>query len=338
MLPQIRSHELMDFKRCPRKWYWKWRRGLTPRKVSFSALDMGTWVHNAFAGWYGMGHKRNGSLAFLYMEIAYAAIRKARSEDAPEYEIEKAEEFAALGEEMLKAYQKHYKRDKDWYILGTEIPLTFRFQGAVYKLKPDGLFRDPDGDIWLNEIKTAAQIRTGHLSIDPQARGYGTLAERALIKAGYLKPNERIAGIMYNFLRKAMPDDRPVNAEGMALNKNGTVSAKQPAPVFQRVPVRLTSAAKRRTLTVLDRDVKRVTAMAEYVRKPEAVEPAFDPYIDLMHTPDKSCERFCQYYRMCVTLENGGDVRNMERDMYRVEDPYTYDEESTANDYTPGFD
>ena len=48
-LPVIRSGERMCFKRCQKKWYWEWRRGLVPRNKTFGALDLGTWMHIALA-------------------------------------------------------------------------------------------------------------------------------------------------------------------------------------------------------------------------------------------------------------------------------------------------
>lgn len=330
MIPRVRSHELMDFKRCQMKWYWKWRRGLVPKRQTFSALDLGTWVHAAFAEWYGKGKKRNGELDKHFERIATDAIVAALG--VPEYEIEKAEEMFVLGKEMLIAYAKHYNNDRDWDIIATEIPLEFEFDGALYKLKPDGLYEDARGYLWLNEIKTAAQIRTGHLVIDGQARAYGVLAERALRKKGIIGKRDELRGVMYNFLRKALPDDRPQNAEGFYLNKDGGVSKSQPSPVFHRKSVELISDARRATLLRLQRDVSTVTSLANTIRA-GTTSPDH-----LMKTPDKSCERFCQYFNLCVVQENGGNYQSVERAQYNVEDPYTYDEDATANEYTPGFD
>ena len=43
--------------------------------------------------------------------------------------------------------------------------------------------------------------------------------------------------MIYNHLRKAFPDERPKDAGGFSLNKDGSVSKKQPALFFQRTEI-----------------------------------------------------------------------------------------------------
>ncbi len=315
-LPVVRSHELMEFKRCPKKWYWHWRLGLEPKAKRFSALDMGTWVHEAFEKWYCPGTKRWGALAEIFDTIAHNAIEP----HLPQTEIDRALEMRALGVAMLQAYEKYYNRDSALHIITTEVALEFSFGHTLYKLKPDGVFRDPQGRIWLLEHKTAAQIMTAHLPIDGQARPYGAMAERALINAGILDRGDYVYGIMYNFLRKAVPDERPVNEKGQSLNQNGTVSARQPTPHFVRHPVHLSRAAKEQTLKRLAIDIKKLGQARDAVRE-RRVDPA-----TITKTPDKSCPRMCQYFAMCVAEEEGVDITSMRKDMYRVENPYAYGE------------
>lgn len=83
----------------------------------------------------------------------------------------------------------------------------------------DSVWRDADtGHILLDEHKTAAQISTGHLQLDPQAGSYWAVAGRVLRDEGLIGPNEKLWGIEYNFLRKAEPDPRPRDAQGYATN------------------------------------------------------------------------------------------------------------------------
>jgi hypothetical protein len=326
-LPVVRSHERMTHKRCPRQWYWKWRRGLVPKRKAFGALDLGTWVHNALEGWYVPGSVREGTLYMHFNTWANLAIQAARREGAPAEVLDKAEELACLGEAMCKSYEAHYGQDDDIEVLGTEIPLEFTFPdhrgrlAAKHLLKPDMVvvFKST-GQIWVWENKTAASLHgcTEHLVIDDQARPYGAMAERALKEAGVIGRKDEVQGIMYNFMRKAFPDERWVDAEGRALNKNGTVSKKQPAPLFLRHPVRMTVAAKRITLSRLRAETLEITALAQAVRRHE-----IDP-MDLKKTPHKSCPKFCDYFAMCASEEGGGNIALMEKSMYRVENPYTY--------------
>lgn len=337
-LPLVRSHERMDYKRCPTKWYWKWRLGLVPKAKSFGALDLGTWVHYALQLWYGLGYKRNGSLVEHFRAAVDAAISEAVKAQAPLWVIDQAEELAALGEAMMIAYEKFYGKDKSIYVLAVEIPLEFTISDlegnvvAVHRLKPDMVYTDSrwgKGGVWLMENKTATQIRTEHLVIDDQARPYGAMAERALRQLDIIPKSAPWEGIMYNFIRKALPDEREMNAEGKYLNKNGTVSKRQPAAMFLRHPVKMPRLARVRALQRIRLETVEITAMTEAVRA-KRINPA-----SLGKTPHSSCAKTCQFFTMCVADEQGTDIRDMRNTMYVRQDPYIYED---TTDIPIGFE
>jgi hypothetical protein len=328
-LPLIRHSERVDFKRCPKKWYWHWRLGLFPKAQDYGALTLGTWVHAALADWYS-GDRAKRVLADSFRAISGEALLKAQHARIPAHLLEQAEEAAALGEAMTIAYQKKWGADPTVRVIAAEIPLEFPIKDyngrvvAIHKLKPDLVFEDLEtGEIWLMEHKTAKQIRLGHLPIDDQARPYAAMAELAMRRKGILKPHQHFKGVRYNFLRKALPDEREMNAQGLYLNKNGTVSKRQPTPVFVRHPIVLTSKAKKIALMRLGIETRLVTEFASEVRAGQ-IDPMTIP-----KTPHSSCEKLCQYFAMCVVEEQGGDIATMRRTMYHKENPYTYLEDTT---------
>lgn len=332
-LPVVRSSERMDYKRCKKRWYWRWRKGYVPRNKTFGALELGTWMHAALAAWYLAGKRRNGQLAELLEAAALVDIRIAESNKAPDYVIEKAEELLALGIEMARAYQVHYGNDKKISVVVAEIPLEFTISRlddsgmvvAVHKIKPDLVFIDEHGFVWLMEHKTAKSIQLGHLPIDDQARPYGVMAEPALRKLGIINQHQQFRGIMYNFLRKALPDLRPTNAKGQYLNQNGEISKRQPPPLFVRKPVTLTKKAKKITLERLRDETLEITEKTLEIR-----QGTLDPD-RLPKTPHKSCEKTCPFFDMCVAEENGINIRDMERMLFVQRDPYLYEEETTED-------
>jgi hypothetical protein len=330
-LPLIRHSERVDYKRCPKKWFWRWRMGLVPKAKTFGALELGTWFHSTLAAWYSQPDREGLSLTAWFKHFAELAIGGAKNIGAPDYTLEKADELAALGEAMATAYQKKYGADPAIIPIVAEIPLEFDLTDAdgkvfaKHKLKPDLVYREaanPDY-VWLMEHKTAAQIRTEHLVIDDQARPYGAMAEISLRRAGVLRKSDVFKGIMYNFVRKALTDERPVNEQGQSLNKNGSVSAKQPVPTLMRFPVTLTKASKRIAISRLRIEAGIITGMTEALRS-KKVDPALLP-----KTPHSSCPKLCPFFTMCVVEEQGGDIKEMQRTMYERRDPYLYEEEST---------
>lgn len=332
-LPRVRSGERMDYKRCRKKWYWRWRRGLRPRAHRFGPLELGTWLHEALAVWYGEGRKTPLYLHFVAQ--AELAISLAMAGNAPEHIIDKAEELAVLGEAMCKAYERYWQGDPNVRVIAAEVALEFTIPDddgriiAKHMLKPDLVFADEHDDVWLMEHKSAAQVSTEHLAIDDQARPYGAMAERSLRRLGHVRKGQRFRGIMYNFLRKALPDERETNAEGKYLNKNGSVSKKQPPPLFVRKPITMTRAEKVLTLQRVQRETIEITNVTMGLRSGQ-INPAH-----LMKTPHKSCPKTCDFWAMCVEEEKGTDIRDMERMMYIREDPYSYAE---STDIPVGFE
>lgn len=339
-VPACTRSEVQDAKRCLKKWYWTWRRGFVPRAKDFGALELGTWMHEALARWYIPGNRRaNLPLHTWFVGVSAGEISAAKAEKVPDHIIDKAQELQALGIEMCKAYERAYRGD-NIEVLGTEVPLDFTFssdQGHLvkWKFKPDGLIIDHDvsaRDVWVLEHKTASTIRTEHLALDTQAKGYPAMAERSLRKAGILKRHHRFKGILYNFLRKALPDSRPKNKAGQYLNQDGTVSKKQPPPYFKRHPLTLTTRAKIIALQRMQKDALWVTMLADDVRK------GLINADTLPKTPHHSCPKTCDFFAMCVAEDEGADISNMQRIMFVRRNPYLYHEENQSTDDRPGFE
>ena len=338
-LPAIRSGERADYKRCKKKWFWAWRMGLVPRAARFGPLELGTWVHAALADWYrntAQGRRRS-SLSELLWSHSQGDINTATNAGAPEHVIDKALELQRLGMLMASAYQVNYADDAKLAVVAVEIPLEFTIPdehgklAAVHKFKPDLAFMQ-QGDVWLMEHKTAASIRTEHLVLDDQARPYGAMAERALRNLGLIESTQGFKGILYNFLRKAVPDTRPTNVDGKYLNQNGSVSKSQPPPLFVRKPITLTAKQKVITLRRVQAETLEITREARRLRNAPHLAAG------LQKTPHRSCPKTCDFFAMCVAEEEGTDITSMQEMMFFRRNPYLYEEEHATADEHIGFE
>lgn len=325
----IRGSELTDFKRCPRKWWWAWRQGLRP-KVFADALQYGIWVHIALAKYYkGPGIKRGPHPAETFQQISQDTFRVVKIEQ-PDLLTDELEtryvEMEALGIAVLDEYIRQYGVDDDILVLSPEQIFDFVIRSRslyiVYNGTFDLVYRSAGtGLIWLMEHKTAKAIRTGHLALDEQAGPYWAMATRVLKKQRLITRKDSLHGIMYNFLRKGMPDTREKDESGYALNQDGTISKRQPLPLFARYPVYKTAAMRKRQLDRVESDARRMLETRESVaRYGES---------DLQKTPHWSCERFCQFFQMCKLEEEGGNWRDYRKYMFNVEDPYADHRKST---------
>lgn len=316
-LPILRTSERSALHRCWQLWWWAYRMGLSPRDRQADARWFGIGIHIALERWYLRGSKRGPLPADTFAEWVGDEIAFVKTYLGDNFEEASWEDARELGIAMLTAYVDHYGRDDQWEIIAMEEPFKVRIsrQGkpvAIFASRWDGVFRDRrTGLVLLMENKTAGQINTAYLEMDPQAGAYCAVANQVLRARKILKPNERINGVQYNFLRKAKPDDRPEDELGQKLNKDGSVSQRQPPPLFVRPdPV---ERSIRDQKAVLDQIADEVYVMG-LLR---------DGTLPLIKNQNRDCPR-CDFWVMCQLHEHGGDAwEEVMRSSYRQQDPYT---------------
>jgi hypothetical protein len=273
----LRNSERGTLKKCEFLWDLTYNRLLKPQ-TEMPALRFGSLIHQALAAYYVPGVKRGESPVTAF-ERAYAEDLKVNTELFG-MRVEEDDVWVnalELGIAMMKNYLEEYGADDGWEVLVTEYPFeivvhhpacelcgagTKRTLSAkvvagcpdcggqggqpwfLYVGVLDGVWRKrKDKTIWIPDHKSTAGIgpkTTAHLQLDDQAGSYWSWGVDALVRAELLKKNQKLNGMLYNFMRKALPDERPskiINKKRVYLNKDGTVSLKQPSPYFLRQPI-----------------------------------------------------------------------------------------------------
>lgn len=353
-VPFLRTSERRDFKRCQYRWWWAWRQGLRSPEPDLK-LWFGTGIHLALAHYYGRhGFKRNKDMVEVFRAFVADDIKFIRSTRTGEWDDSEFVEAGKLGEIMLAGYMEEYGGDPDWEVIYVEHPFQINIPTldgngvlVVYAGTFDGVIRHRvTGKVYLLEHKTAATVTLGHLQMDDQAGSYWAVATQTLRADGVLGPKERIHGIIYNFLRKALPDDRPRNADGYYCNKpkkDDYVQQLRAAGVegvlTASLPV-LEELAARHSITVLG-EVSKVQPKPLYVRhtvertarerqtqiqriQGEAVQ------MDLIRSgaikpsknPTRDCSWDCQFHNMCELHEMQAGWEEFRDDVLVVRDPY----------------
>lgn len=326
-IPIIRTSERRDFKRCPQRWWWGWREGLKPAGAEAQALWFGTGIHLALEHFYSPGGTKRGKTPMkVWREYArdagYVRLPTGEVNDVtgrPDYA-----DAVDLGNAMLSGYFDLYGKDDHIYVLSVEQPFQLSIpalgtSGAppvcTYAGKWDLLWRDQrDDSVWLTDHKTAKDLSTKHLTLDDQAGSYWALAGSYLRGEKIIGPKERLKGIEYNILLKYNPpaDDRPVNEDGMRLNKDGSVSKQQPKPLanrYHRERVHRTAIEQR---TQIERIAIEADAM-DTMRHNKAL---------LYKNPTRDCSWDCSFFLMCELHERGADWQGFRDMSYVVQDPY----------------
>lgn len=353
-LPMITTSERRAFKRCVTRWWWEYREGLRGTEIN-SKLWFGIGIHEALASLYMKGIARNRDFIDVWRafcdEDEISTMIRTQNEDGEAAWVE----ARALGEAMLNGYIDHYGWDVDWDVIYTEEPFQILVPDpankdndvAIFASTFDGVIRDKrDGRIKLIEHKTAASISTQHLLLDEQGGSYFAVADHVLHDKGVLKKNEHITEIIYNFLRKGLPDDRPKDAQGYATNNPtkqhyidaiegsgysvpakvtldqlvemaadncvavlGERSKVQPASLFVREPCVRTTAERK---TQIDRIANEVKAMNMYR----------DGQLELIKTGTRDCHWDCAFFNMCQLHEQTTDWQEFRDAVFIVRNPY----------------
>jgi hypothetical protein len=316
-LPILRTSERKSFKDCPQQWQWAWRYGLKAKYRDADALWFGTGVHEALAQWYKKGDRRGLRPDVYFAQWCSDEMRQIRTAVSGDYNEDVYVDAKELGEAMLLGYYELYGPDETWDVIATEMPFQVKIADddgvpvGVYAGTLDGVYRDRiSRDIWLMEHKTAKQIVTRHLHLDDQAGAYWAIASAVLREMGILRRGESIGGVMYNFLRKGLPDARERNEDGLCLNKDGSVSKTQPSPLFVREPVEKSPG-------------QRQTQIRKILDEFTWINLARDGSLPIIKSPKRDCAFFCQFFTMCELHDRGGEAwADYFESMYSQQDPY----------------
>lgn len=383
-LLQLRNSERKDFKRCPLRWHWRYREQLVPITFTSGPLLFGSLGHLALAEHYVPGTKRGADPQETWERLTRELWDSVKVTGYVDDEIEGTwEDARALGHAVLGNYLQHYGNDDHWEVLWVEDqfkqkiphpqalrsralnrPVQLQFQGPIveYVGTIDLIVRNhKTGLIEYVDHKFMKTIETDYLYIDDQNGGYLAIGTHELRKRGVIGPKESVRVLVYNFLRKATPPDRPQDANGKYTNlptKEHYVTAIQNRLLAMPLPGgvsqgtvddaanmkmkldELQSVAKRLKLTVLGEPsktqpppffhrerIERTRAEAnrqiERIAQEALVMQQFrEGKLPIYKTPTRDCKWDCSFFGLCSTHESGGDVEFEKAQLFKREDPY----------------
>jgi hypothetical protein len=305
-LPYISASMRSSFKNCRYQWSFRYMRKLEP-KVAATPLRFGTLIHKALELYYCPGVKRGPRPAETFEREYALELETARSMGFRD-ENDVWHDAANLGVEMLEHYVDTYGKDDEWEVLATEAPFTQPILDPVsgkvigyYVGVLDNVLRHRGNQqIWIRDHKSAKSIDTSYLAMDDQSSGYWTYGVDWLYEQGVLKPGQQLMGIDFNFLRKAVRDERPKNELGQYLNKDGSVSKVQPSEFFKRQPSFRGEH---------ERQLTRARCAAEIAE----IQMVKAGQLALLKRPDKMSCKWCDVRDICELHETGADWEEMMR-------------------------
>lgn len=348
----LRNSERSKYRRCRQHWQWSYVDLHEPNRDK-GALAFGRLAHQAWAAWYVPGRKRGEHPAEAFARLFAAEPIDGKQWDEEGNKMDPLE----LGITMMNGYVDKYGTEPHIEIIHPE--MTYQIDvydklgnylctmvgtfDAVFRnreTKRTGLFEHKTG----KRIVVPVRINSGY---GEQGLTYWWAAVLWLRNEGFLKQDESIDQILFNWARKGFPDNRPRNAQGHALNKptkdvlvakceelevpsKGTVevlmdrirscgedpwllgepSKRQPAPLFARDQMTGLGDVQ------LARINSRIRSEAWEMAQVKAGK------LPIYKNPTKDCDWDCAFKDVCELHEMGADWRSVLELEFHKWDPY----------------
>ena len=307
---------------CLKRYEYRNVHNLVPRpRDQKAALRRGIWIHRLLEVYYsGQGE----------WEIELFALEQwAREHGVEEKAInEVSTETRTIFENYLNFWAKNGTADDQWEPVAQEQAITVSLNGLEIRATIDLIVRNRRG-LWIVEHKSTSQIPSAiWRAIDPQ-----TLIQ--LFVAIYSGVYPGVQGIIFNYLSTKLPKVPQVKGDGRFYANTATTTAEQfeqakievltkwegPASemyryldeqraklvrdgeFYQRYPVERPPGMLRETLL----DLYAIAAEIEQAQRTGHYRRAFHPI---------TCERFCDYSRLCAAeyILGGPSETNRETD------------------------
>lgn len=318
----VSNSEIQTYKRCKRKWWLSFYRGLRPASTNPNGpLNIGTRAHKALAEYYvGEGLVRTDPRDALERILVEDWTNIETSTDDSLKLETYAKEFkteADLLRAMLEGYMQWLEEngeDEDLEIVASEAPMAAQMPHSMLDGTPVYITgrmdvrvrRRIDGARLFMDHKTLADFtspsRTLHMN--PQMLHYHLLEvldlQREQIERGdeMTMQVERTDGALYNMLRKVK---RSVNAK---------------PPFYQRIEVRHNDHE-------IESYAKQLRGiLSSMIETQTQLDMGYDNQEIAYPTPNDTCAWSCEFFAVCPMFNDGSRAENFIENNFVEVDPY----------------
>lgn len=316
---RISHTQIVQWKRCPRRWYYRYQVGLEPIDRD-PKLDYGAWVHHDLAILY-RALPDGLDTALDRVAEAHEAYGEELMRDAALMEQQAA--IAALGTEVLEVVRRYARRvaeaDAAYRIYAVERSEVVDIPNTAHSVEvvTDLILSDATGrSIWIVDHKVTDDLRDDMaLALELQFGMYAW----AYWRLGY-----DVRGVVYNGIRRGIP-------RIPRLNRDGTVSRQPIATDWDTYAEAIRAAGgdpadyddMRQRLEARRWYMRQVITYNEHHLRQieeELIAAANElsrerPYYS--RTMMRACEWDCPYLHLCVGELKGADTDYLIQEKFR---------------------
>lgn len=319
---RISNSEIQAFKRCRRKWWLTWHRGLSPRVERLTGVrDIGNRIHRALQGWYVPDGEprvdpRDGLERALVDDLTRIT-RFVGNGDMSPSELDKLEKSASLERAMVEGYVEWLEEtgaDENLSVIASETYV----EAPLYEL-------DAGGSVMIiGKIDTRVRRRNDNVRLFLDHKTVGDFTGPSRI----VHMSEQM--LHYHLLEWLTTGENESRCDGAIYNMIRRVKRTGNAvpPFFERLEVRHTrhelESFKTKTIGTI-RDMLSVEAHLNQIRSYTTNTKFTDSHNYTVYpTAGSDCTWACSMFSVCPMFDDGSRAEAMLAQHYVETDPLTY--------------
>lgn len=304
---RLTNSEMASFRRCRRKWWLSYHRGLTPRDPHpyGSPISVGNLVHDALAHYYDPAERTDPVLFARQW-------RDAELEAAGGYEVEIRKQWD-LVDAMLTGYLEWLEEtgaDSDLLVLGTE-----RFVEVSVGEESSGVF---DGFTILSKLDAPVEQVHDGAKLALEHKTVGSLVQPlALLKIDSQLLTEHLVRFLDAIEKGASQEEAAAQCHGVLYNMlrkvKRTAAAKPPFFGREVAP---------HNIVELRNHWKHVVSIAhEIQRTRNRLDAGESHHMVTPPSPNADCKWSCPFFPICHMFDDGSRVEDYIAEKYIEGDP-----------------
>lgn len=308
----ISNSEIQTFKRCPRKWWLAWYRGLAPRREVLTGVrNIGTRGHAALAEYYGPDRVHPVE---AHQKIKSDDRAKAVSLGYSEFEMSALEKDFTMESAMLSGYME--------WLAETGEDQFIQPDGAEVYLEAD---LTVEAEEYFNHVKIIGKLDAPVTDTRTGARKFIDHKFVGSLNVTGLRQNPQM--LHYHLLQWLNTPEGGARCEGAYYNmlKRSKRTQRATPPFYARKMIPHNKAELTSYKAQLEVSIERMLETETLVAFGESRPGYFAPATALAYPNRRDdCEWSCDFVSICPLFDDGSRVEDAVQDRYTERDPLSY--------------